>query len=57
MRFADYGRKSVFSDKSDSVDNQHRMSLDYAKMHFSGKIDSFEHYSDEDYTGANTNRP
>lgn len=57
MRFANYGRKSVFSDKSDSVDNQLRMSKEYAYSHFPGQVDSFTHYSDEDFTGANTNRP
>lgn len=57
MRFGVYGRKSVYSDKSDSVDNQFQMSLDYINFRFSGKIDSVELYSDEDYTGANTNRP
>lgn len=57
MRFANYGRKSVFSDKSDSVDNQLRMSKEYAEMRFPGQIDSFVCYSDEDFTGANTNRP
>lgn len=57
MRFANYGRKSVFSDKSDSVDNQLRMAREYAEIHFPGKIESFVCYSDEDFTGANTNRP
>lgn len=57
MRFATYGRKSVYSDKSDSVDNQERMCREYIELRFSGKIDSFECYSDEGLTGANTNRP
>lgn len=57
MRFAAYGRKSVFSDKSDSIDNQLRMAREYAEVHFRGQVDSFTLYSDEDFTGANTNRP
>ena len=57
MRFANYSRKSVFSDKSDSVDNQLRMAREYAEMHFSGQIESFTCYSDEDFTGSDTNRP
>ena len=57
MRFASYGRKSVFSDKSDSVDNQLRMARDYAEMHFPGQVETFSVYSDEDFSGANTNRP
>lgn len=57
MVFANYGRKSVYSDKSDSVDNQFRMSQDYVASHFPGRVDKFLHYYDEDFTGANTNRP
>lgn len=57
MRFATYGRKSVYSDKSDSVDNQERMCREYADFRFKGQVDSFETYSDEGFTGANTNRP
>lgn len=57
MRFADYGRKSVFSDTSDSIDNQCRMCHEYADHRFPGQIDSFVHYFDEDFTGANTKRP
>ena len=56
MRFATYGRKSIYSDTSDSVDNQERMCREYAEMRFQG-IDSFETYSDEGMSGANTNRP
>lgn len=57
MRFANYGRKSIFSDTSDSIDNQFRMSQDYAHSRFPGQVDSFQHYFDEDFTGANTKRP
>lgn len=57
MRFANYGRKSIFSDTSDSIDNQLRMSREYAENRFTGQVDSFFHYFDEDFTGANTNRP
>lgn len=57
MRFCNYGRKSVFSDKSDSIDNQFRMSKDYVESRFPGQIESWVQYSDEDFTGANTKRP
>ena len=57
MKFAIYGRKSVYSDHSDSVDNQFRMCREYVAFRFSGKVDIIEQYSDEDYTGANTDRP
>lgn len=57
MRFFSYGRKSVFSDKSDSIDNQFRMSREYCDTKFSGQVDSWQQFSDEDFTGANTQRP
>ena len=57
MRFATYGRKSVYSDKSDSVDNQERMCREYAELKFSGQIESFDVYQDEGFSGANTERP
>lgn len=57
MRFATYGRKSVYSDKSDSVNNQERMCREYVEFRFKDNIESFETYSDEGFTGANTNRP
>lgn len=57
MRIAAYCRKSIYSDKSDSVDNQQRMCREYVDMKFGSKIDSFTVYSDEGFTGANTKRP
>lgn len=57
MRFFTYGRKSVYKDNSDSIDNQFRMCREYCEMRFPGEIDSWQCFSDEDFTGANTNRP
>ena len=57
MKFCCYGRKSVFSEKSDSIDNQFRMCREYVDVKYSGQVDSFDKYSDEDFTGANTSRP
>ena len=57
MRFFCYGRKSVYSDHSDSVDNQERMCRDYVNAKFQGEVESFTCFSDEDFSGANTNRP
>lgn len=56
MKVAIYTRKSVFSDKSDSVKNQARMCRDYISMHFDGDH-VYSIYEDEAYTGANTERP
>lgn len=52
-----YGRKSIYSDHSDSIDNQFRMCRDYVELKFSGQVDSFLEYQDEAFTGANTKRP
>lgn len=57
MRFATYGRKSIYSDKSDSVSNQQLMCREYIDLKYSGSIDSFDCFQDEGFTGANTNRP
>ncbi len=57
MHFAIYGRKSVYSDKSDSISNQIRMCREYIDFKFPGKSESVTEYTDEGLTGANTNRP
>ena len=57
MRFFNYGRKSVFSDKSDSINNQFRMCREHCEARFPGQIDSWTEFSDEAFTGANTDRP
>lgn len=57
MRFAIYGRKSIYSDRSDSIDNQFRMCQEFINFRFANKVESIEQYSDEDFTGANTKRP
>ena len=57
MNFAIYGRKSVYSDHSDSVNNQFRMCQEYIDFRFPKEVKTVEQYSDEDYTGANTDRP
>lgn len=57
MRFFCYARKSVYSDHSDSVDNQCRMCRDYADSKFPGEIESWTVFSDEAYSGANIDRP
>ncbi|MSS63149.1 recombinase family protein [Velocimicrobium porci] len=50
-----YTRKSVYSDKSDSVEAQYKLCVDYAKTHY--EVESIVEYTDEGYTGANINRP
>lgn len=55
MKTAIYCRKSIYSDKSDSVKNQEQMCKDYVKMRFDNA--EFFVYADEGFTGANTDRP
>lgn len=57
MRLCSYGRKSVYSDHSDSIDNQFRMNRDWVNFRFPDQVECFVEYSDEAFTGANTDRP
>ena len=57
MKIACYTRKSVYSDKSDSVDSQTRFCREYAEQNIDDEIESFTVYCDEGFTGANTSRP
>lgn len=54
MSICIYARKSVYSDRSDSVSNQIRMCREYCALHLQGDV---EEYSDEDYSGKDTDRP
>lgn len=56
MICAIYARKSVYSDKSDSVSNQIKMCREYITIRH-GENHTFQEYRDEGFTGANTNRP
>ena len=55
MRVAIYSRKSIETDKGDSIKNQIQMCKEY----FLRREDdiNFEIFEDEGFTGANTNRP
>ena len=55
MRIFCYGRKSVYSDTSDSVDNQTRMCREYCDTRL--QVDSWTVFTDEDFSGSNTSRP
>ncbi|QXM06066.1 recombinase family protein [Crassaminicella indica] len=54
MKAAIYSRKSKFTGKGDSVENQVQMCKEYAKMH---EITSYIIYEDEGFSGGTTNRP
>jgi len=55
MNIAIYARKSVYSDKSDSVESQVKICKEYAQNHF--KVTTIIEYKDEGFTGADTQRP
>lgn len=58
MKAAIYSRKSKFTGKGESIDNQIQMCKEYALTQFKGKtIDEFFIYEDEGFSGGNTNRP
>jgi site-specific DNA recombinase len=57
MKIAIYSRKSKFTGKGESVENQILMCKEYA-MKFLGCLDeNFLIYEDEGFSGGNTNRP
>ena len=55
LMIADYSRKSIYSDKSDSTQAQYNLALEYCKSNY--KDYEVIRYDDEGYTGANTDRP
>jgi len=58
LKAAIYSRKSKFTGKGESIDNQIQMCKEYALSQFKGKtIDEFFIYEDEGFSGGNTNRP
>lgn len=55
-RAAIYSRKSIFTGKGESIENQVEMCKDYCFRHFGNDIE-FIIYEDEGFSGGNTNRP
>ncbi|KEI10511.1 serine recombinase [Clostridium sp. K25] len=55
MKAAIYSRKSVFTGKGESIENQVQMCKNYAKRILS--INEFIIYEDEGFSGSNINRP
>lgn len=56
MKIAIYSRKSKFTGKGESIDNQIEMCKEYANKHFEN-IEGFLVYEDEGFSGGNTDRP
>lgn len=56
MKIAIYSRKSKFTGKGDSIENQVQMCEDYIKSHFQAVEDVYI-YEDEGFSGGNIDRP
>ena len=56
MKIAIYSRKSKFTGKGDSIENQVQMCEDYIKSHFQAVEDVYI-YEDEGFSGGNADRP
>ena len=57
LKIAIYSRKSVFSEKGDSIENQIEFCKNYCKNHLDIKNSEFYIYEDEGFSGKNLNRP
>ncbi len=56
MKIAIYSRKSVFTGKGDSVENQIQLCKEYINLHYPGN-NEIQIYEDEGFSGGNINRP
>lgn len=57
MRAAIYSRKSKFTGKGESIENQIQLCKNYAITHFNMKDEDIAIYEDEGFSGGNTDRP
>jgi len=57
MKVAIYSRKSKFTGKGDSVENQIQICKEHAIKHFNCAEEDFVIYEDEGFSGGNTDRP
>lgn len=57
MKIAIYSRKSVYKENSESILNQIELCKNYCERNFKGEEIEYFIFSDEGFTGANTNRP
>ena len=56
MRIAIYSRKSVFTGKGDSIENQIQLCKDYIKLNFQD-VSEIKIYEDEGFSAKSTDRP
>lgn len=57
MKVAIYSRKSVFSEKGDSIENQIELCKNYCESYFKNENLEYMIYEDEGFSGKNLNRP
>lgn len=57
MQIAIYSRKSVFTGKGESIENQIELCKEYCSRNFVGEKIDYTIYEDEGFSGGNTNRP
>lgn len=57
MKIAIYSRKSKFTGKGESIENQIEMCENYIKSHFPDDTHSISVFEDEGFSGKNLNRP
>lgn len=57
MKFAIYSRKSVFTGKGESIENQIELCKEYCDIHYKNEKIEYSIYEDEGFSGKNLNRP
>jgi site-specific DNA recombinase len=57
LKIAIYSRKSVLSEKGDSIENQIELCKNYCESYFQGEDLEYIVYEDEGFSGKNLNRP
>jgi DNA invertase Pin-like site-specific DNA recombinase len=57
MKIAIYSRKSVFSSKGESIENQIQLCREYCEKNYPDEKIDYIIYEDEGFSGGNTNRP
>ena len=57
LKFAIYSRKSKFSEKGDSVENQVELCRKYIESHYGSSEDQILVFEDEGFSGGNVRRP
>lgn len=57
MKIAIYSRKSVFTGKGESIENQIQLCKDHCEVYFKNSLPEYIIYEDEGFSGKNVNRP